>query len=134
MSVYLLADDVYDFPSANLANHDGLLAIGGDLSPERLIIAYSSGIFPWYSEGEPILWWSLDPRMVMKPTEMKKGLRKRVVFAPVKLVRAKILNACVKNFATKLTTQILRVFAIVNYTTSRSENKDELQRCFFGNI
>ena len=71
MSIYLLADDVYDFPSANLANQDGLLAIGGDLSPERLIIAYSSGIFPWFNEGEPILWWSLDPRMVMKPTEMK---------------------------------------------------------------
>ena len=80
MSIYLLADDIFDFPSANLANKDGLLAIGGDLSPERLIIAYSSGIFPWYSEGEPILWWSLDPRMVMKPTDLKvtKSLRKTI--------------------------------------------------------
>ena len=80
MSIYLLADDVYDFPSANLATPDGLLAIGGDLSTERLIIAYSSGIFPWYNEDEPILWWSLDPRMVMKPTELKitKSLRKTI--------------------------------------------------------
>ena len=77
MSIYLLADDVFDFPSANLANKDGLLAIGGDLSPERLIIAYSSGIFPWYSEGEPILWWSLDPRMVMPPVG-KSGVNHRL--------------------------------------------------------
>ncbi len=71
MPIYMLSDDIYDFPNVNQATQDGIIAIGGDLSPERLIIAYSSGIFPWYNEGEPILWWSLDPRMVMKPTEMK---------------------------------------------------------------
>ena len=67
----MLKDEVYDFPPVSQATKDGLLAIGGDLSPERLLVAYSSGIFPWYSEGEPILWWSLDPRMVMKPTDLK---------------------------------------------------------------
>lgn len=71
MPIYMLSDDIYDFPNVNQATQDGIIAIGGDLSPERLIIAYSSGIFPWYNEGEPILWWSIDPRMVMKPTEMK---------------------------------------------------------------
>lgn len=67
----MLQDEVYDFPPVNQATQDGLLAIGGDLSPERLLLAYSQGIFPWYNAGEPILWWSLDPRMVMKPTDMK---------------------------------------------------------------
>ena len=67
----MLKDEVYDFPPVGQSTKDGLLAIGGDLSPERLLVAYSSGIFPWYSEGEPILWWSLDPRMVMKPSELK---------------------------------------------------------------
>lgn len=78
MPIYILADNVYDFPPVNQANEDGIVAIGGDLSPERLIIAYSSGIFPWYSEGEPILWWSLDPRMIMEPSELKitKSLKK----------------------------------------------------------
>ena len=63
MPVYMLKDEVYDFPPVSQSTKDGLLAIGGDLSPERLLVAYSSGIFPWYSEGEPILWWALDPRM-----------------------------------------------------------------------
>lgn len=67
----MLKDEVYDFPSVNQATPEGLLAIGGDLSPERLLVAYSHGIFPWYNEGEPILWWSLDPRMIMKPTDLK---------------------------------------------------------------
>lgn len=71
MPIYKLEDEVFDFPPVNQSTSDGLLAIGGDLSPERLLVAYSSGIFPWYSDGEPILWWSLDPRMVMKPTDIK---------------------------------------------------------------
>jgi len=75
--IYRLLDDDYAFPSAELAEPDGLLAIGGDLSPLRLLNAYANGIFPWYNEGEPILWWSLDPRLVIRPGEMKvsKSLR-----------------------------------------------------------
>ncbi len=57
------------FPPADLAEEDGLLAVGGDLSVERLLLAYSMGIFPWYSEGDPILWWSPDPRMVLFPED-----------------------------------------------------------------
>ncbi|VAW61777.1 Leucyl/phenylalanyl-tRNA--protein transferase [hydrothermal vent metagenome] len=61
------------FPALNsaLSKPNGLLAAGGDLSPERLINAYQQGIFPWYSEGEPILWWSPDPRFVLKPEHIK---------------------------------------------------------------
>lgn len=54
-----------------LKEPNGLLAIGGDLSPERLLAAYRSGIFPWYSEDEPVLWWSPDPRMVLFPGELR---------------------------------------------------------------
>ncbi|HEX7845930.1 MAG TPA: leucyl/phenylalanyl-tRNA--protein transferase [Chitinophagaceae bacterium] len=58
------------FPPTHLAEPDGLLAMGGDLSPERLLLAYQNGIFPWY-EGDHILWWSPDPRFVLFPGELK---------------------------------------------------------------
>ncbi len=64
MVVYRLIEDPI-FPHPEEAEPDGLLAVGGDLSPERLLSAYASGIFPWYDENSPILWWSLDPRLVM---------------------------------------------------------------------
>ena len=75
--IFRLPDDDIVFPSAELAEPDGLLAVGGDLSPLRLLNAYANGIFPWYNEEEPILWWSLDPRLVIRPGEMKvsKSLR-----------------------------------------------------------
>lgn len=60
---YLTKDLV--FPSVSKASEDGFLAIGGDLSPERLVLAYKNGIFPWFEEGDPILWWSPNPRMVL---------------------------------------------------------------------
>lgn len=69
--LYWVADNVIaaDFPEVDSALRDpnGLLAIGGDLSPERLLHAYRRGIFPWYSRGQPILWWSPDPRCVLEP-------------------------------------------------------------------
>ena len=60
---YLTKDLV--FPPVTLANRDGILAIGGDLSVERLLLAYQSGIFPWFEQGDPIMWWSPNPRMVL---------------------------------------------------------------------
>ena len=68
------------FPDPALAEPDGLLAVGGDLSPERLVAAYAAGIFPWYSEGEPILWWSPDPRWVLRPEALhvSRSLQKRL--------------------------------------------------------
>lgn len=68
--MYLLSKDLI-FPEVHLANEDGLLAIGGDLSPERLLLAYKSGIFPWYNKGEPIIWYSPNPRMVLFPNKLK---------------------------------------------------------------
>ncbi len=71
-----------DFPPLNqaLTEPNGLLAIGGDLSIHRLISAYQQGIFPWFSEGKPVLWWSPDPRMVLIPNQLKisKSLSKRI--------------------------------------------------------
>ncbi|MGX8718632.1 MAG: leucyl/phenylalanyl-tRNA--protein transferase, partial [Desulfovibrio sp.] len=58
------------FPPAGSADEDGLVMAGGDLSPARLLLAYSRGIFPWYTEGQPILWWSLDPRCVLYPEKL----------------------------------------------------------------
>lgn len=67
MPVFRLGRDL-TFPPARLARPEGLLAYGGDLSPARLLAAYRAGIFPWYDPGEPILWWSPDPRMVLDPS------------------------------------------------------------------
>ncbi|HMI77533.1 MAG TPA: leucyl/phenylalanyl-tRNA--protein transferase [Ferruginibacter sp.] len=67
------------FPPVEMADEDGLLAIGGDLGTERLLLAYRSGIFPWYNEGEPICWWSPDPRFVLYPSELKISNSMRTV-------------------------------------------------------
>ena len=88
------------FPDPRLADPSGLLGVGGDLSPERLILAYRSGIFPWYSEGQPILWWSPDPRMVLYLSEVRVGrsLRKRMRQRPYTLTMdtafARVVDAC----------------------------------------
>lgn len=70
MPVFRLTSELA-FPSPECADPDGLLAVGGDLSVKRLLLAYSLGIFPWYSKGSPILWWSPDPRLVLFPSELK---------------------------------------------------------------
>jgi len=70
MPIFRLIDD-FVFPPPGLATREGVLAIGGDLSPQRLLLAYQTGIFPWYSEDEPILWWSPDPRFILLPQELK---------------------------------------------------------------
>jgi leucyl/phenylalanyl-tRNA--protein transferase len=62
--MFYLTSSIF-FPPVSEANYDGILAIGGDLSSERLLLAYRSGIFPWFEEGEPIIWWSPSPRMVL---------------------------------------------------------------------
>jgi len=71
-------NDRLEFPNVVNANEDGLLAVGGDLSPERLLLAYKKGIFPWFNEDTLILWWSPDPRMVLYPEKLKisKSMRK----------------------------------------------------------
>jgi leucyl/phenylalanyl-tRNA--protein transferase len=77
MRIYELGNE-HVFPPATEAIKEGLLAIGGDLHPSRLLNAYRNGIFPWYEDGEPIMWWSPDPRLVIQPHEIyiSKSLRK----------------------------------------------------------
>lgn len=69
MPVFQLTDELI-FPDPGWATREGLLAVGGDLSPERLVLAYKLGIFPWYGEEEPIMWWSPDPRCVLIPANL----------------------------------------------------------------
>ena len=96
-----LGDDD-DFPPVERARRrpNGLLAAGGDLSPQRLIAAYRRGIFPWYSEGEPILWWSPDPRVVLFPAELRIGrtlgktLRKRHYQVTADRAFERVLEGC----------------------------------------
>jgi leucyl/phenylalanyl-tRNA---protein transferase len=79
MPVYQLPESIV-FPSPDLAEEDGLLAIGGDLSLERLILAYENGIFPWYNPDQPMLWWSPPKRMLLYPGDFKtsKSLKKSI--------------------------------------------------------
>lgn len=90
------------FPDVENAESEpnGLLAVGGDLSPERLISAYRQGIFPWYSEGQPILWWSPDPRLVLFPEQLRisrslrKTLRRGVFSATMDHAFHRVIRAC----------------------------------------
>ena len=76
MVVFRLSDQI-GFPPPELAEENGLLAVGGDLSPRRILAAYRLGIFPWYSEDDPILWWFTSPRLVLFPDELKVSKRLR---------------------------------------------------------
>tara|TARA_B100000945_G_scaffold312669_1_gene307540 strand:+ start:986 stop:1678 length:693 start_codon:yes stop_codon:yes gene_type:complete len=78
MPVYQLISEIPLFPPVEEAEADGLLAVGGDLTKERLLAAYRQGIFPWYEFGQPILWWCPNPRLVLFPKELKisRSLRK----------------------------------------------------------
>ena len=91
-----------DFPPTHqaLQEPNGLLAVGGDLSPGRLLQAYSQGIFPWFSAGEPVLWWSPDPRLVLLPSEFKvskslaKSLRNRNYLLSTNREFQAVIKAC----------------------------------------
>lgn len=86
MPVYRL-NDTPSFPPPSEAEPDGLLAVGGDLSPRRLLAAYSQGIFPWYNEDQPILWFSPDPRVVLYPGSVRRsrGLRRTLAATSVRV-------------------------------------------------
>lgn len=79
MPIFALTERL-QFPPPHLATKEGLLAVGGDLSQQRLLLAYREGIFPWFSDGEPILWWSPDPRLVLYPNKLRlsTSLKKRI--------------------------------------------------------
>ena len=101
MPVFQLSEDLV-FPSPHLASKEGLLAVGGDLTHRRLLLAYSLGIFPWYSEGEPILWWSPDPRLVLYPNELKiskslnKIIKKEIFRVTVDRAFERVINDCAR--------------------------------------
>ncbi len=80
MPVFWLSEHDLNFPHPELANEDGILAVGGDLSTERLLLAYSQGLFPWFNPDDPILWWSPDPRFVLYPDELKVSKSMRPYF------------------------------------------------------
>jgi len=79
MPVFWLTEEL-SFPPSDLANEDGILAVGGDLSTERLLLAYSQGLFPWFNPDDPILWWSPDPRFVLYPKNLKVAKSMRPYF------------------------------------------------------
>jgi leucyl/phenylalanyl-tRNA--protein transferase len=84
--IYALPED-HIFPNPELADESGLLAVGGDLDPARVLLGYSIGVFPWYSEGQPILWHSPDPRFVLHPGDLHVGrsLRQRLKQRPYEI-------------------------------------------------
>lgn len=99
MPCYQLDKEVW-FPPVELAEGCGLLAVGGDLSPERLLLAYSLGIFPWYNQDEPILWWSPDPRCVLFPSQLhvsrslKRFIRKQLYRISFNEKFAAVISMC----------------------------------------
>jgi leucyl/phenylalanyl-tRNA--protein transferase len=155
MPVYQLSDDLI-FPPPHLASEEGLLAIGGDLSRKRLLLAYSMGIFPWYSEDEPILWWSPDPRLVLYPDEikvarsLKKVIRQGFFKVTMDLAFEAVIKECARvrldnNERTWIVDDIVRAYCKLHdagFAHSVEVWKDEclagglyglsLGRCFFG--
>lgn len=101
MPVFRLTDDLL-FPPPHLADPDGLLAIGGDLTPERLLLAYSSGLFPWFNADQPPLWWSPEPRCIIDPERMhisrtlRKTLRRRFFHVTCDRDFPAVIRACAR--------------------------------------
>ncbi len=99
MPVHRLGPELV-FPPPQAAGPDGLLAVGGDLEPERLLLAYSQGIFPWYDESLPILWHSPDPRMILLPRELHvsrslaRTLRRRTFALTLDAAFARVIQGC----------------------------------------
>jgi leucyl/phenylalanyl-tRNA--protein transferase len=116
MTIYLteLTNDKTYFPNLNTAlqDPDGLLAIGGDLTPERIVNAYRNGIFPWFSNDAPILWWSPSKRAVIQPAQchisksMKKLIRKNNFTVTINNAFPEVINACAQPRASQAETWI----------------------------
>jgi leucyl/phenylalanyl-tRNA--protein transferase len=155
MPVYRLTDEMI-FPPPQLADRTGLLAVGGDLCEARLLLAYSLGIFPWYSEDEPILWWSPDPRLVLYPDEIRisksleKVIKKKVFDVTFDTAFREVINLCAgsgrrKNEGTWIVSDMVDSYRRLHesgYAHSVEAWKDgaiagglygvSLGRCFFG--
>jgi len=101
VTIYRLPKELV-FPSPEEAEPEGILAIGGDLSLERLLLAYCLGIFPWYSKGSPILWWSPDPRLILKPKNLhiskslSKVLKKEIFKITLDQAFSEVIQNCAR--------------------------------------
>jgi len=127
LPIYIHPDDTsMEFPNVELALNEpnGLLAIGGDLSPERLVSAYTKGIFPWFNDDQPILWWSPDPRMVLTPQDvrisrsLKKTLRKNIFQFSFDTAFNQVVYACAqprpKQPETWITQEMMQAYSILH--------------------
>jgi len=121
---YLLSDDHIDlFPDVDLALNEpnGLLAVGGDLSPQRLLAAYKNGIFPWFSDDQPIMWWSPNPRAILKlnnfkiSRSLKKTLNKKHFHVTFDTAFEEVINECSHTrkdgFGTWITTDMMHAYS-----------------------
>ncbi len=101
MPVYQLSDELA-FPPPAMASPFGILAVGGDLRIERLLLAYRTGIFPWFSEGEPLLWWSPDPRLILPPgrVHISRSLKKLLKKQPFKITLDQAFERVIQRCAT----------------------------------
>ena len=155
MPIFYLSEKI-SFPPPHLAQPNGLLAVGGDLSVKRLLLAYRLGIFPWFSHDEPILWWSPDPRLVLYPDEirisksLKKVIRKKVFEITLDAAFPQVITACAhgrrrKGEGTWITEEMLDAYCKLHeegYAHSAEAWCDgklvgglygiSLGRCFFG--
>ncbi len=155
MPVFALNENEISFPLPQLAEDDGLLAVGGDLSRERLVLAYSNGIFPWYNEGQPIMWWCPKERYIIRPGNvhishsMKKFMRKHDIRVEVNRDFSDTMHRCrtKREFAegTWITTDMenayadlaannlaLSVDAFIDGELAGGLYGVSLGRCFFG--
>ena len=128
--IYWVADNVIrsDFPDVEraLRDPDGLLAIGGDLSPERVLDAYRRGIFPWFSQGQPILWWSPNPRCVLEPDglavsrSLRRTLKRGLFRVTFNRSFAAVIKACSQprraGPETWITTEVLQAYTTLHHT------------------
>jgi len=121
MPIYGLSKDLI-FPHPSLSDEDGLLAVGGDLSVERLLLAYENGIFPWYEDDQPLLWWSPDPRCILYPKNlkvsksMKKLFRKNLYRVTFDKCFQKVITLCseVRSGKTWITNDMIESYCTLN--------------------
>ena len=151
MIPWLVADAPFPPPELALADPNGLLCAGGDLSPQRLLAAYRQGIFPWFSDGQPILWWSPDPRMVLFPAEFRisrslgKTLRAGRYEVRLNSDFAAVIDACAHTWrpgqpGTWITPEMRRAYTRLHElgwahsveTWVQGENGDELAGGLYG--
>lgn len=124
MPVYRLIEEPI-FPPPQYAEPDGLLAVGGDLKPDRLLMAYSLGIFPWFGEGDPIMWWCPDPRFILDPSglvvsrSLEKTIRKRIFHVTVNKAFREVIESCADvrkdgGSGTWITAEMMDAYCLLN--------------------